>query len=86
MQAVSELGRLAGKAIDKVGEELVGRKIGFIGSIFGCWHKRLTRPITSESTTYQSCLECGARKNFDARTFRSSGRFYYPPTAGFGNY
>ena len=85
MQAVSELGGYASKAIES-SEEHSGRKIGFVGRIFGCWHKRLTRPITSERTTYQSCLECGARKRFDARTFRSSGAFYYPPTSGFGNY
>jgi len=85
MQAVSELNGFAGKAINK-SEEVFGRKIGVFGKIFGCQHKRLTRPITSERTTYQACVECGARKGFDIRTFRSSGRFYYPPTAGFGNY
>ena len=85
MQAVSELSGYAGKVIES-SEAFRGRKIGFVGRIFGCWHKRLTRPITSESTTYQACLECGARKRFDAGTFRSSGSFYYPPTSGFGNY
>ena len=85
MQAVSELNGFAGKAINK-SEEVFGRKIGVFGKIFGGRHKRLTRPITSERTTYQACVECGARKGFDTRTFRSSGRFYYPPTAGFGNY
>ena len=85
MQAVSELNGFVGKAFNK-SEEVFGRRIGVFGKIFGCQHKRLTRPITSERTTYQACVECGARKGFDTRTFRSSGRFYYPPTAGFGNY
>jgi hypothetical protein len=85
MQAVSELNGFAAKAIE-TSEELFGRKIGVFGKIFGCRHKRLTRPITSESTSYRACVNCGARKHFDTRTFRSSGRFYYPPTAGFGNY
>lgn len=85
MQAVSEFNGFAGNAID-TSEELSGRKIGVFGRIFGCQHKRLTRPITSERTTYQACVECGARKRFDTRTFRSLGRFYYPPASGFGNY
>ena len=86
MQAVLEQSGFAAKAIDITSEELTGRKIGFVGKIFGCWHKRLTRPMTNERTTYQACLDCGARKNFNIETFRSSGSFYYPPTAGFGNY
>ena len=85
MQAVSELSGFVGKAIVN-SEEIFGRKIGLLGKIFGCHHRRLTRPITSQRTTYQACVECGARKSFDTRTFRSSGGFYYPPTAGFGNY
>jgi hypothetical protein len=80
MQAVLEQGGFAAKAIENP-EELKGRKIGLFGTLFGCWHKRLTRPMTSERTTYQACVDCGARKNFDAETFRSQGSFYYPPTA-----
>lgn len=86
MQAVLKQSGFAAKAIDITSEELRGRKIGIVGKIFGCWHKRLTKPMTSERTTYRACLDCGARKNFDAVTFRSSGSFYYPPTAGIGNY
>lgn len=85
MQAVLEQGGFAAKAIENI-EEQKGRKIGFFGKIFGCWHKRLTRPMTSERTTYQACIDCGARKNFDTATFRSQGSFYYPPAARIGNY
>ena len=84
MQAVLEQGGFAAKAIENT-EELKGREIGLFGTLFGCWHKRLTRPMTSERTTYQACIDCGARKNFDSETFRSQGSFYYPPTARFGN-
>ena len=84
MQAVLEQGGFAAKAINN-SEELTGRKIGLFGKLFGCWHKRLTRPMTSERTTYQACVDCGARKNFDTATFRSQGSFYYPPTARIGN-
>jgi hypothetical protein len=85
MQAVLKQNGFVGQAIDKL-EGLHGRKIGIMGKVFGCWHKRLTRPITSERTTYQACTDCGARKSFDTRTFRSSGSFYYPPATGIGNY
>jgi len=63
-----------------------GRNIGLLGTIFGCWHRRLSRPITTDNETYQTCLECGARRRFDYGTFRSFGRFYYPPAARIGNY
>jgi hypothetical protein len=58
-------------------EELFGRKIGFFGSLFGCWHRRLSKPIGD----HQTCLECGARKKFDKINLTTSGRFYYPPSA-----
>lgn len=57
-----------------------GRKIGLLTSLFGCWHKRLTRPFTSDRNTYMACLECGARRKFDTQNFRVSRAFYYPPS------
>lgn len=54
------------------------QKIGVFGKLFGCWHKRLSRPFTSERTSYRSCLECGARRNFDTENFKTSGPFYFP--------
>jgi len=53
-------------------------KIGFFGSVFGCWHPRLTRPISDEESTYQSCIECGARRQVDVQNFKAFGPFYYP--------
>lgn len=60
-----------------------GSKIGLFASIFGCWHKRLTRPFTSDKNTYMACLECGARKKVDAKNFKVSRAFYYPPSVPF---
>lgn len=60
-----------------------GSKIGFMASLFGCWHKRLTRPFTSDKNTYMACLECGARKKVDAKEFKVSRAFYYPPSVPF---
>ncbi len=57
-----------------------GRKIGLFTTLFGCWHKRLTRPFTSDKRTYMACLDCGARRKFDTQNFRVSRAFYYPPS------
>ncbi len=65
------------------GETVAGRKIGIVGKLFGCWHKRLTRPFTSDKNTYMACLECGARKKVDAKEFKVSRAFYYPPSVPF---
>jgi hypothetical protein len=58
----------------------IGRKIGIIGTLFGCWHKRLTRPFSEQNVSYRACLECGARREFNPQSFKSSGPFYFPPS------
>ena len=80
MQAVEilEQNLIADRYINRT-EKVFGNKIGFFGQIFGCWHKRLTRPFTTQRSSYQACLECGARRPFDPETLRTSGVFYYPP-------
>lgn len=85
MQTVLKQNGLAFDTENRFKESAV-RKIGLFGSLFGCWHRRLSRPITTDNETYQTCLECGARRKFDTGTFRSFGRFYYPPVARVGNY
>jgi hypothetical protein len=56
-----------------------GRKIGLVATLFGCWHKNLSRPFTYGKESYRVCLNCGARKDFNAETFTTSSSFYYPP-------
>ena len=56
------------------------KKIGILGTLFGCWHPRLTRPISDKISTYQTCVECGARRQVDAENFKAFGPFYYPTT------
>jgi hypothetical protein len=58
--------------------EAFGRKVSFLASLFGCWHKRLSRPMSDRNSTYQVCAECGARRRFDPEEFRAKGPFYYP--------
>ncbi len=61
-------------------ENEFGAKIGLVGKLFGCWHKRLSRPFTNNKSSYRTCLHCGARKRFDAQNLKTFGPFYYPPT------
>lgn len=55
-----------------------GEKAGFFSRLFGCWHGRMSRPVTTENTSYKFCSDCGARKRFDPVTFKTDGGFYYP--------
>lgn len=61
-----------------------GKKIGLFGALFGCWHSNLSRPFTHGKHSYRVCLQCGARRHFDAETFTTHGSFYYPPTPSRG--
>ncbi len=79
MQLILEHGLLTDKAVKRESDPF-GRKIGLFSSLFGCWHKRLTRPFTSDKNSYMACLECGARRKFDTQNFKTSRAFYYPPS------
>ncbi len=61
-------------------DQAFGEKIGIMGKIFGCWHKELSRPFTNQKQSYRVCLNCGARKHFDAENLKTFGPFYYPPS------
>jgi hypothetical protein len=58
---------------------IFGQKAGLITKLFGCWHDNLSRPFTQGKTAYRSCLNCGARKQFDPETLKTHGDFYFPP-------
>lgn len=60
-----------------------GKKIGFFGKVFGCWHKKLSRPFTNRNASYRACLNCGARKKFDTKILKTVGPFYYPPAVSY---
>lgn len=79
MQLILEQSLLAENVVGRHVDPF-GRKIGLFTSLFGCWHKRLTRPFTSDKRTYMACLDCGARRKFDTQNFRVSRAFYYPPS------
>lgn len=79
MQAIFEQNKIAEAIINRT-RGVFGNKIGLVGKLFGCWHRELSRPFTNNDVSYRACLECGARKRFDAETLRTFGPFYYPPT------
>jgi hypothetical protein len=78
-EAVLEQNLIA-ESVNHGARDPLGKKIGFFGNLFGCWHKDLGRPFTSGRTSYRACLECGARKKFDTQSFETSGPFFYPPS------
>jgi len=81
MQAVLEQKLVTGPMVTRRSDKRI-KKIGFLGSLFGCWHKRLTRPMSDKESTHQTCVECGARRQFDAAKFKAFGPFYYPANTG----
>lgn len=55
-----------------------GGAIGdLITRLFGCWHKEMSRPFSSQGQTYRSCLTCGARRQFNLGRWKMQGGFYY---------
>ncbi len=85
MQAILEQNIIAERVLDRT-DGTFGKKIGFVGAMFGCWHKRLTRPFASKKVSYRACLDCGARAEFDTEDFKTLGTFYYPPSVTFNRY
>lgn len=54
-----------------------GKKIGLIASLFGCWHRKLSRPFTIDKQSYRTCLKCGARKHFNTKTLETLEIFIF---------
>jgi hypothetical protein len=50
---------------------------GWLTSLLGCRHKEMSRPFSSQGQTYRSCLECGARRQFNVGRWEMQGDFYY---------
>lgn len=82
MQAILEQNLIAAVVNDRTNGSF-GKKIGVFGKLFGCWHKELSRPFTNKKRSYRTCLDCGARAEFDTNSFRTLGTFYYPPSVTF---
>ena len=79
MQGILEHKLTLERVVDRTDVSL-GTKIGILGTLFGCWHKDLSRPFTDIRGSYRVCTNCGARKMFDTKSFKTLGNFYYPPS------
>ena len=75
-QSLVQRNRRSAKEIDA---SIFGKKLGLAANLFGCWHENLSRPFTRGKTSYRSCLDCGARKQFNAETLETFGNFYGAP-------
>ncbi len=62
-----------------VNNQVFGAKVGIFAKLFGCEHNNISRPFTTRGTSYRTCLNCGARKQFNSETLETFGSFYYPP-------
>ena len=73
-----------------VGATVENRSVGFafpnrlaalleysIVRLFGCWHLEMGSPITLGGETYRACLDCGARRRFDADDWNMCGPYYF---------
>jgi hypothetical protein len=78
MQAILERNKTNEAFVNQT-DEAFGSKIGVLAQLFGCWHKHISRPFTIGNNSYRACLDCGARKPFDAKTLKTYGSFHYPP-------
>ena len=45
--------------------------------VFGCWHLNMSRPFTVDNESYRVCLNCGAHRQFDVKSWEMHGRYYY---------
>jgi hypothetical protein len=56
---------------------LTGQLSNWLTRVFGCWHSEMSRPFTHDGESYRTCLECGARRNFDSSRWEMVGAYYY---------
>lgn len=63
----------------EINMRVFGTKVGFLAKYFGCEHKNISRPFVVSKISYRTCLQCGARRQFNTENFKTFGDFYYPP-------
>jgi hypothetical protein len=56
---------------------LTAQLSNWLTRVFGCWHSEMSRPFTHDGESYRACLECGARRQFDATRWEMTGAYYY---------
>jgi hypothetical protein len=67
--------------VDKTAGKSYTRIFGTaIARLFGCRHRKLSRPFTGGEQTYIACLTCGMRRAFDPEMWTPYGSFYAEKT------
>jgi hypothetical protein len=56
---------------------ILQRIVGWITSLFGCWHLEMSRPFSHHGQAYRSCLNCGAQRRFNLKNWEMQGSYYY---------
>lgn len=64
--------------MESLNDTLSGEKQSFFKWLFGCWHTRMSKPVTIDNTTFCYCKDCGLRRKYDFETFQPQGAFYAP--------
>jgi len=78
MQALATLERYSGR--EQVRSFDISLGLGrWLSGVFGCAHRNMSRPFSRHGETYRVCIGCGGRRQFDSKTWNSSGPFYYKP-------
>jgi hypothetical protein len=50
---------------------------GWITRLFGCRHREMSRPFSVQGQAYRSCVDCGARRQFNLQRWEMQGDYYY---------
>ena len=77
MQAVSSIVKIVPNVVQMPIATRQTGVAGWITKLFGCWHKEMSRPFSLQGQTYRTCLDCGARRQFNAESWEMQGDYYY---------
>ena len=61
--------------------ELASATWNWLGNVFGCPHKEMSRPFSRQGETYRVCINCGARRMFDQKSWKPTGPYYVRPAS-----
>lgn len=78
MQAESVFEHYSTRDETKVSQITVALSRWF-AEIFGCQHRDMSRPFSRHGEGYRVCIACGARRQFDEKTWNTGGSFYFKP-------
>jgi hypothetical protein len=56
----------------------ISMPINRLMSIFRCRHGKMGSPFTRDNETYCTCMNCGARRQFNVGRGKMTGSYYYP--------